>query len=61
MITQYVIISPLDKWYVAAGRGVRFTYNLNAAKHFNSQWAAEQFLAKNLDPSGYIIRRIEHQ
>lgn len=61
MITQYVIISPLDKWYVAAGRGVRFTYNLNAAKHFNSAWAADNFIIRNLANAGYIVRRIEHQ
>lgn len=59
MITYYVILCPFDGTFVAAGRGARQTYNLNAAKHFTSQWSAEQWLKKFPDQEVYRIKKIQ--
>ena len=58
MITRFVIFCPGTKMMIRQGAGVRVTYNLNYAKHFSTEWSAQQFLKKLTDPDLYIIKAI---
>lgn len=58
MITNFVLFDPSYRVFVAAGKGLRSTYSLNNAKHFTSEWSAQQFQKKNPDLECYLIRKI---
>lgn len=59
-MTHFVLYCTTDRVYVRQGHYTSFTYNLNYAKHFSTQWAAEKFLAKMSDPAGFIVKKIVH-
>lgn len=61
MYTLFVIFSPACRMFVRQGKGCRFTYNVNAAKHFSTEWSAKNFLGKMDDPETYKIIKIMHQ
>lgn len=63
MITHFIIKEKIGNAMVRAGKyGERFlTYNLSAAKHFSSEWSAQNFLNKMQDPEIYKIVKIVHQ
>ena len=59
MITYYIIKERNGQQMIASGHVVRYTYNVNAAKHFTSQWSAEQWLKKVPDSELFTIVKIE--
>lgn len=63
MITQYIIVcrDVMPPMFVRAGKVFGHTKILNNAKHFNSEWAAINFLKKAKDPALYQITQIRHQ
>lgn len=61
MATFFVIYDPINRLFVRAGNGIRFTYAINYAKHFTSRWSADCFLQKMPDSLMYEIKTIAHQ
>lgn len=57
MTTFYVLYNPADKFYIAQGHGVRYTYTPNNAKHFTSEFMAQRFAERN-ECSGFAVRKI---
>lgn len=57
MTTFYVLYDPADKLYIAQGRGVRYTYTPNNAKHFTSEFMAQRFAERN-ECSSFAVRKI---
>lgn len=58
MTTNYVLFDPAMRIFVAAGSRLHFTYSLNFAKHFSSEWAAKTFRDRHSDLECYMIRKI---
>lgn len=58
MVTNYVLYDPSLMVFVAAGSRLMYTYTLNHAKHFSSEWAAAKFRERYSDLEGYSIRKI---
>lgn len=59
MITFFIIKERGGQQMIASGYVVRYTYNVNTAKHFTSRWAAEQWLKKVPDAELFTIVRFE--
>lgn len=59
MRTYYVIYDPMSKLFVREGRELRFTYNLNNAKHLTSEWNAKNIINRYPnDLEGAIVRKV---
>lgn len=60
MITEYIIKEVIGNGMIRAGRhGEHFlTYNMNNAKHFSSEWSANNFLDKLSDKEIYKIVKV---
>lgn len=58
MVTNYVLYDPSGRVFVAAGTWLHYTYSLNNAKHFASEWAAAKFKERHNELECYIIRKI---
>ena len=59
MVTFYIIVSVLGNEMVATGRHAAYTYNINAAKHFTSEWSAENWRKKLPAPDMYMTKKIQ--
>ena len=57
MTTFYVLYDPAEKLYIAQGRGVRYTYTPNNAKHFTSEFMANRFAVRN-ECNSFAVRQI---
>ena len=61
MVTYYVLFDPFSRLFVRAGHRGGYTSNISAAKHFTSEWSAQNFL-KNADGdtlSAFTVKKIE--
>lgn len=61
MITFYVLYDAFSRQFVASGKGCRMTYNLNAAKHFTSEWSANNFRSSNNNLECLTVKKIVRQ
>ena len=61
MATFYVIFDPIGRAFVRKGSGYTFTHSLNFAKHFTSEWSANNFRANMQDADGLILKKIVRQ
>lgn len=58
MITNYILFDPSGRVFVASGSWLHYTYSLNFAKHFGSEWAAKKFKERHNELECFIIRKI---
>lgn len=61
MITHYIIKEINSNCMVGGGKYQNWTFSLSNAKHFSSEWSAEQFRQKLHDPELYKVIKIVHQ
>lgn len=61
MCTFFVLYDPFWRLFIAAGRSVRTTTSINYAKHFTSEWSANNFRKHTGEPEAYRIIKIQHQ
>lgn len=59
MVTYYVVYDAAANMFAKAGKGHGWTYSLNFAKHFTSQWNAENYLKRLQDSEGVMIKKIQ--
>lgn len=59
MITFYVIYDEFNRQFLRAGRGVFYTLSLNSAKHFTSEWSAQQFMKNCSELECMKIKKIQ--
>ena len=59
MTTYYVLFRPYDNMFLRAGRYVSFTYSMNNAKHFTSEWSANKCRERLNDPELYVLKKIQ--
>lgn len=58
MTTFYVLFDEFSRSFVRAGRQGGYTYSLNNAKHFTSDWSAEHYRINNCLLAKMIIKKI---
>lgn len=58
MATFFVLYDEFSRTFVRAGRGDFRTYSLNAAKHFTSEWSANNFRAKSDEMQSLTVKKI---
>lgn len=59
MVTNYVLYNEFTRMFIRAGRGVMYTLSLNNAKHFTSEWSANQFKNKIGELSSLTVKKIQ--
>ena len=59
MITYYVLYDEFARQFVAAGRGNLRTYSLNNAKHFTSEWSANNYKKNNDSLECLTVKKIQ--
>lgn len=60
MVTFFVIYDPFSRTFVRQGRAGFYTYSMNAAKHFTSEWSARKYIEREDVPSCYTVKKICH-
>lgn len=58
MATFYVLYDEFSRTFVRAGRGNGRTFNLNAAKHFTSEWSADNYRKKSDELECLTVKKI---
>lgn len=58
MATFFVLYDEFSRTFVRAGRGNFRTYSLNSAKHFTSEWSANNFRAKSDEMECLTVKKI---
>lgn len=59
MYRYYILFDPSTRLFARRGRSFATTCSLNDAKHFTSQWSAEQWQKAHTVFQSMIIKRIE--
>ena len=58
MATFFVLYDEFSRTFVRAGRGDFRTYSLNSAKHFTSEWSANNYHAKSDEMQSLTVKKI---
>lgn len=58
MVTNYILYDTFSRMFVASGSHLRYTFSLNYAKHFASEWAATKFKERHGELECFIIRKV---
>lgn len=58
MVTFFVLYDEFSRSFVRAGKVFGYTYSLNAAKHFTSEWSADHYRINNCLLAKMIIKKI---
>lgn len=61
MATFYVLYDSFSRMFVRAGYFGGWTYSLNSAKHFTSEWSAKKFIENEGDLCALTIKKIVRQ
>lgn len=59
MITYFVLYDEFSRTFVSAGRGYNRTYSLNHAKHFTSEWSANNFKKNCTEFECMTVKKIQ--
>lgn len=59
MCTYYVLYNPAARVFAQAGRYGGFTISLNYAKHFTSEWSANNWKNGRPDLEPFIVKKIQ--
>lgn len=58
MATFYVLFDPHSHMFAKSGYNGGLCYSMNIAKHFTSQWSAENYKKRSSLYECYIIKKI---
>lgn len=58
MATFFVLYDEFTRTFVRSGKGNFRTYSLNSAKHFTSEWSANNFRAKSDEFETLTVKKI---
>lgn len=61
MATFYVLYDPSLRMFAKVGRYGGMSFSINIAKHFTSQWSAENYKKRSSLYDGCIIKKIARQ
>lgn len=61
MATFYVLYDEFSRTFVRAGKGDFRTYSLNNAKHFTSEWSANNFRTRSNEMECLTVKKIVRQ
>lgn len=56
---QYVLYNPETRLFIKRGRFIGFTYSLDNAKIFHTEWAAKRFREGLFDSVLYRIKEVD--
>ena len=59
MITFFVLYDEFSRQFIAAGKGCCWTFSINAAKHFTSEWSANNFKTNNHNLECLTVKKIQ--
>lgn len=60
MVTYYVLYDTCSRMFVRSGNRTGWCSSMNYAKHFTSEWNANNYLRRNIDdPEGIVIKKIQ--
>lgn len=61
MATFFVLYDEFSRSFVRSGKGNFRTYSLNNAKHFTSEWSANNFRSNSDDMECLTVKKIVRQ